>query len=159
MFNTTQTLVAALAVAATVSLAFVPTAAQAGGFSIGFSGGEDGVTMSSGFSVGTGFDEDGRTKYAHDEKYYEDGFSKLDDEDSKVHLNIILKGHTSFRQAAHDCVVVKKIKLLIEQMEDTKNGYLAINDAEGVRNQNALIKYWRETRLVEAQIDCAKGII
>jgi hypothetical protein len=44
-------------------------------------------------------------------------------------------------------------------MEDTKNGYLAINDAEGVRNQNALIKYWRETRLVEAQIDCAKGII
>ena len=156
MLNPTKTIFTAVALAATVSL-FAPTTAQAGGFSIGFSGGEDGVTMSSGFDFNDPRIRDDRAiTPMHDEGEYEGGFVKLNGDDAKVHVVIEAKGHNVLLQQAHDCVMVKKIKLLIIQMYDTKKGYLRIGDAQGAARQQEQIDYWEQQRLPEAEKECGK---
>jgi hypothetical protein len=142
---------AVAAIAVTVSLTFAPTA-QAGGFSVGFSNGEAGLSISMGGGM---MKPRGELEFAHEPEFYEGGFKALDEEDAHVHVTITAKGHNVLLQQRHDCLMVKKIKLLIEQMKDTKIGYLRIGDTDGADRQQDLINDWKG-RLDEAKAECNK---
>lgn len=151
MTTFSRKIAAIAAIAVTVSLTFAPTA-QAGGISFGFSSGEAGLSV----SMGNGMMQPrGELDFAHGPEFYEKGFKAFDEEDAHVHVTITAKGHNVLLQQQHDCLMVKKIKLLIEQMKDTKIGYLRIGDTEGAGRQQDLIDDWKG-RLKDAEAECNK---
>ena len=60
-----------------------------------------------------------------------------------------------YEQAKHQCEVVKKIKVLLEEMDQTLQGYYRIGDKVGANAQLELIHYWKG-RLEITKRECYK---
>jgi len=122
MFTTIARKVVTLTVAAatvtTLSLSVV-TPAQAGMFSFDF-----GVDISGPLMIHNPEDNiDYQSDLNFGPKFYDKQWDKLTDEDNQIHLVINTTKLTNDLQNAHDCLVVKKIKALLQEMKTNLKVY------------------------------------
>ena len=145
------TIAAVSLTAATLSLSLVP-AAQAGGFSLSFGGGDIAIGVMGGGHMNFGRSDDSSDEGA---RHHKKTFDDLNDDDAAVHATIDAGTYNVFVQQKHDCITAKKIELLIGEMRTTLAGYKGIGDADGVTYQTDLIAQWTG-RLHDAEKACNK---
>ena len=142
------TIAAVSLTAATLSLSLVP-AAQAGGFSLSFGGGDIAIGVMGGGHMNFGrFDDQGP-------KRHKKTFDDLNDDDAGVHATIDAGTYNVFVQQKHDCLMVEKIDLLLGEMQTTLDGYNRIHDTVGATKQSNLMADWR-LRKDRLQKECDK---
>jgi hypothetical protein len=147
------TIAAVSLTAATLSLSLVP-AAQAGGISFSFGGGDIAIgVMGGGHHKFRDSDEDDGD---HSIEGFNRKFDKLNAEDDAVHGQIEIGGYNVLVQQKHDCLTVRKIKLLLKQMQVTLDGYEGLGDTDGVTYQTNLMGNWTD-RLHDAEKACNKA--
>ena len=145
------TIAAVSLTAATLSLSLVP-AAQAGGFSLSFGGGDIAIGVMGGGHMNFGRSDDSSDEGA---RRHKKTFEELNDDDAAVHATIDAGTYNVFVQQKHDCITVKKIELLLGEMRTTLVGYQGIGDADGVTYQTDLIAQCTG-RLHDAEKACNK---
>ena len=119
------TIAAVSLTAATLSLSLVP-AAQAGGFSLSFGGGDIAVGVMGGGHMNFGPSDDG----ADHQKHRDQDWDALDQEDQALHAFIDVHGYNVLLQQKHDCLAVKKIKALLDLMK--------ANQRDGITDQGSI---------------------
>ena len=93
---------------------------------------------------------------AHDQRYYDDKWSRLQAEDAQIHQDESANGYSVAIQHKHDCNYAAKIRALIAEMERNKAHYLSFHTKtgdEGAASEQETINYWTG-KLAEAEKAC-----
>jgi hypothetical protein len=154
---------------ASLALGAVPANAGGFGFSIGVGGGDAGMTMSRGSTMGDSIRRGDMMFGDKSQEQLDDEWDDLGDEDTALHVRIEANGHNVLLQQEHDCLYVKKIEALLEQMranlkvyEQRRDEHEALgrkdwvkDDIRVIKEENRDIKKWEE-ELEKAKKECGK---
>jgi hypothetical protein len=151
-------------------LGAAPANAGGFGFSIGVGGdGDAGMTMSHSFTMGDSIRRGDMMFGDKSQEQLDDEWDDLGDEDTALHIRIDTNGHNVLLQQEHDCLYVKKIEALLEQMranlkvyEQRRAEHEKLGRKDWVKDDNQVIKEEKrdidkwEDELKKAKKECGK---